>query len=70
MAVTRRPNADIAIAHRSVAPVHLGNIACRLGRTLRFDPKTEQIIGDDQANRLLSRPYRKGGHWAVPKGVV
>jgi len=65
----RRPNADIEAAHRSVALVHLGNIACRLGRSLEFDPRTEQIVGDEEAGRLLSRTYRKGGHWAVPKGV-
>ena len=65
----RRPNADIEIAHRSVALVHLGNIACRLGRSLKVDPKTQRIVGDEQADRLLSRTYRKGGHWAVPKGV-
>ena len=65
----RKPNADIEIGHRAVAVVHLGNIACRVGRALQFDPKTEQIVGDEEASRLLSRTYRKGGHWAVPKGV-
>jgi len=65
----RKPNADIEIAHRTVTLVHLGNIACRLGRSLKFDPKTEQIVGDEEASRLLARRYRKGGHWAIPKGV-
>ncbi len=65
----RKPNADIAIGHRSVALVHLGNICARLGRSLRFDPKAEAIVGDDEAARLLRRVYRKGGHWAVPKGA-
>jgi hypothetical protein len=67
--VGRRPNADIEIGHRAVAVVHLGNIACRVGRALEFDTKTERIVGDDEANRLLSRTYRKGGHWAVPQGA-
>jgi len=65
----RRPNADIEEAHRSVAVVHLANIAVRLGRSLEFDPQKEQVVGDDEANELLSRKYRKEGHWAVPKGV-
>ena len=65
----RRPNADVEIAHRSVALVHLGNIACRLGRSVKFDPKGERIVGDEEAARLLRRTYRKGGHWAVPKGA-
>ncbi len=65
----RTPNADVETAHRSVALVHLGNIACRLRRGFAFDPKAEQIVGDDEANALLKRRYRKEGHWAVPKGV-
>ena len=46
---------------------HLANIAFRTGRKLKFDPETEQIVGDDEANRMLSRTYRKEGHWAVSR---
>ena len=63
----RRPNADILEAHRSVTPIHLGNLAVRLGRSFEFDPKKEEITGDDEANRMLSRTYRKEGHWAIPR---
>jgi predicted dehydrogenase len=62
-----RPNADVEIGHLSAALCHLGNIATRLGRTLTFDPATETILGDVEANRLVKRSYRD--HWAVPKGV-
>jgi predicted dehydrogenase len=62
------PNADIETHHYSAGLCHLGNIATRLGRTLTFDPQGEKFVGDDEANRLVSRPYR-AGHWAVPKGV-
>jgi predicted dehydrogenase len=65
----RQPNAEIEIGHLSTALVHLGNLAMRVGRSLNFDPRTEQIIGDEQANALLSRKYRQGGHWAIPRGV-
>jgi len=65
----RRPNADIEIGHRAVAVVHLGNIACRSGRALELDLKSERIVGDDEADSLLSRTYREGGHWAIPRGV-
>ena len=66
----RRPHADILEAHRSVAPIHLGNLAVRLGRSFDFDPQREVILDDDEANRLLSRPYRKEGHWAIPRNVM
>ncbi len=45
-------------AHRSATPGHLGQIAMLLGRKIRFNPKIEEIIGDDTASRMLSRPYR------------
>jgi predicted dehydrogenase len=64
----KKPNADVEIGHLSASLCHLGNIATRTGRTLNFDPAGEKIIGDEEANRLVSRTYRKE-HWAVPKGV-
>ena len=54
-------NAPIQEGHISCALVHLANASYRLGRALRFDPETEQVIGDTEANRLLSdedRGYR------------
>ena len=63
-----RPNADIEIGHLSASLCHLGNIATRVGRVLHFDSKTEQITGDEEANKLIRRAYREG-HWAVPAGV-
>src|SRR5208282_1022707 len=54
-------NAPIEEGHISAALVHLANVSFRLGRSLRFDPATEQVIDDDEANRLLrdgERGYR------------
>jgi predicted dehydrogenase len=54
-------NAPIEEGHISCALVHLANASYRLGRALRVDPDTEQVIGDEEANRLLSgrdRAYR------------
>ncbi len=34
--------------------------------SFRFDPEKEQVVGDEEANRLLRRVYREG-HWAAPK---
>jgi predicted dehydrogenase len=54
------PNAPIEVGHRSVTVCHLANITRQLGRRVRWDPLTETFPGDDQANRLLDRPRRKG----------
>jgi hypothetical protein len=55
-----KPNAEILEGHLSSRLAHLGNIATRVGRRLRLDAKTETIIGDDEANRLLGRQHRVG----------
>jgi predicted dehydrogenase len=49
-------------AHRATSIGHLGNIAIRLGRKIKFDPKTERIIGDPEADRMLNRPLRPPWH--------
>jgi hypothetical protein len=42
----------------------LGNIAMRLGReSLKWDPKREKIVGDNEAAKWLRRPYREG--WKI-----
>ncbi len=53
-----RPVADIEEAHISSASCILANVACDLGRTLQWDAEKGRVIGDDEANRLLARPYR------------
>lgn len=55
------PVAPIEQAHRSITIAHLGNIAMRLGRDLRWDPQAERVLGDEAANAMLSRPMR--GPW-------
>jgi len=64
--ISRGPTAaPVEVAHRSITICHLGNIAMRLGRErLRWDPRTEQIIGDAEASKMLSRPYRDP--WTLP----
>jgi predicted dehydrogenase len=47
-----------ANAHRSCTLVNLGKIAVQLGRNLRFDPKKQRFVGDDEANRLIQQPMR------------
>lgn len=53
-------NADINEGHLSTAMMHLGNIAYKTGRKLRFDGNTERFVDDDEANSYLTRKeYRK-----------
>jgi len=63
-------HAPIEEGHISCAFVHLANASYRLGRSLRFDPETEKVIGDDEANNLLrdgDRGYR--APFVVPEEV-
>ena len=55
----KQPAADAEIGHRSVSVCHLGVIALRLGRKLKWDPAREQFVGDPEANKFLSREMRK-----------
>ena len=54
----RRPICDVEIGCRSVTVCHLGNIAIWLDRAIRWDPEREEVVGDEQASRWLSRPMR------------
>jgi len=53
-----RPAVDIEIAHRTATLCNLGNISMILGRKLVWDGGKQVVVGDDAANRLLSRPQR------------
>jgi predicted dehydrogenase len=55
-----KPNAEEA--HRSATVLHLGNIAIRTGRRIRWDPAAERILGDEEANRLVDVPMRAPWH--------
>ncbi len=51
-------NCDIEVGHISAALCHMANIAYRTNEKLRFNPVTERFIGNDEANRLVTRDYR------------
>jgi predicted dehydrogenase len=53
------PIGDVEQGHRTAVACHLANISLRLGRKVRWDPETEEIIGDREASAMLVRPYRK-----------
>jgi predicted dehydrogenase len=54
-----RPIADIEEGHISTASCILANISMQVGRPVVYDPKKRQIVNDQEANALLTRPYRQ-----------
>jgi hypothetical protein len=60
MVSRKLPNADVEIGHRSISTCHLIGITRDLNRRLKWDPEKEQFIDDDEANKLVNRPRRKG----------
>jgi predicted dehydrogenase len=59
-----KPVADIEQGYISTASCILANISMDLGRSLAWDAQAQRVIGDDEANRRLARPYRKP--WVHP----
>jgi len=59
-----KPVADIEEGHISTASCILANNALKLGRTLHYDPVTGKVKDDEEATKLLTRPYRSP--WVHP----
>ena len=55
----QQPICDAEIGHRSVSVCHLGVIALRTGRKLKWDPAKEQFIGNKNADKYIAREQRK-----------
>jgi predicted dehydrogenase len=58
----KQPGGDAEAAHRTVCIMHLANIAIRIGRKIQFDPIKEEVVGDEEANRLVNQPMRAPWH--------
>ena len=54
-----KPVCDVETGHRSASVCNLGNIAYQLGRPLKWNPEKEKFEGDSDANKLLTKDYRK-----------
>ncbi len=62
---SRQPTiTPVETAHHSAIPGHLGLISMLTGRKIKWDVASEKILGDDEAGKLLSRPYRAPWHLA------
>jgi predicted dehydrogenase len=60
-----KPVADIEEGHISTASCILANLSQKLNRTLTWDGQQQRVVGDEEANRLLRRPYR--APWVHPE---
>ncbi len=60
-----KPVSDIEQGYISTTSCILANLSMRLGRSLAWDPEQNRIVGDDEANGLLCRPYR--APWVHPQ---
>jgi hypothetical protein len=61
--IRKTPASDIDSAVQSDFMSHLGDIAIRTGRTIKWDPQKETIVGDDAAARMMRRAMR--APWTV-----
>lgn len=59
------PVSDVYSHVQMMNTCHLCAIAARLGRTIKWDPKTEKITGDDQAAAFFARKQRTG--YEIPR---
>ncbi len=56
-----RPVSDVETGHRTASLCNIVNICYSLERPLQWKPAHEKFIDDDDANSMLSRPFR--GPW-------
>jgi len=54
----RRPLCNVEDGHKVQVMCNLANMSLRLGRSIRWDPDNEQVVGDKEAAALCRRPYR------------
>lgn len=60
------PVSNLESGHRATTMALLGMLSGKIGRSVNWDGKSELIIGDKEASRLMSRPYR--APWKYPEG--
>jgi predicted dehydrogenase len=68
IATRGHPRADIAEGSASTSMCVLANLSLQLKRSLTWDAAAGRVVGDEEANRLLQRPYR--APWVHPQPVT
>jgi len=61
----QQPSCSVFYHTKIDVPLVLANLSLKLGRSIRFDPATKKIVGDDEAARLAVPEYRQP--WKFPK---
>ena len=61
----KQPSCNVEYAHRLNMANMLANLSMKVGRDLDFDPKTETILGDEEAARVSVPEYRDP--WKFPE---
>ena len=61
----KRPAAEVEIGHRTITACHVGVIAYKLGRTVRWDVKSERFPNDSEAQAMTTKKYR--APWVLPE---
>jgi predicted dehydrogenase len=64
----QRPRSDVEVGHNSMIACHLANIAFRAGRRVNWDVEKEKIVGDAEAQKLVSKEYR--APWKLKDGTA
>jgi predicted dehydrogenase len=65
----KTPVADIEQGYMSTTACILANLSMGLGRSLEWDHAKGVVVRDDEANRLLRRPYRSPWTHPDPKTI-
>ncbi len=60
----QQPVENLEVGHHVSTVAHLGNIALRTGRRIVWDAARERVVGDREANRLVTATYRPP--WKLP----
>jgi predicted dehydrogenase len=61
----KQPSCNPEYHVRVDVPIQLSTLSLKLGRSIRFDPGTEKIVGDNEASKLATPEYR--APWKFPK---